>query len=73
MSAGEFEPLKEKLLKAFKRHVEKQSGLIAGPDRLLEDCLAAVDEWLLHDQEQWDDQEACVSEALRDLRVNQMR
>ncbi|HTG95760.1 MAG TPA: hypothetical protein VL866_24380 [Pyrinomonadaceae bacterium] len=66
--------LKERLQEAFKDHVEKDHGLIAGPDRLLERVLKSVGEWLETDEEQWRDTESeYVAEALRDLRVNQLR
>ena len=67
--------LKERLRIAFKTHVEKDGGLIAGPDRLLERTLDTVSQWLEADENEWRDSEADegIAEALRDLRVNQLR
>lgn len=74
MAATEdYAPLKDRLERVFRAHVEKDNGLIAGPDRLIENCLNAVSSWLAHDEENWGDTEAVVSEALRDLRTNQLR
>lgn len=68
------EALKDRLHREFKAHVEKDNGLIAGPDRLLERVLTTVAAWLEADEEQWRDTESgYVAEALRDLRVNQLR
>jgi hypothetical protein len=69
---SEYRPLKERIESAFKRHVETDNGMIVGPDRLLGSVVSAVCDWLRHDEEQWGDTEGCVSEALRDLRTNQI-
>lgn len=71
---SEFQPLEARIEAAFKYHVEQDNGMIVGPDRLLERVVSAVCDWLRHDEEQWGDTaEGCVSEALRDLRTNQIR
>lgn len=66
--------LKERLKAVFKQHVEKDYGLIAGPDRLLNNVIAAVEKWLKEEESDWRETECeDVVEALRDLRVNQLR
>lgn len=65
--------LKERIEVAFKNHCEKDNGMIVGPGRLLDATLNAVADWLRHDEQQWGGVESNVSEALRDLRVNQLR
>jgi hypothetical protein len=71
---AEYEPLKEKIERAFKHHVETDNGMIVGPDRLLERVLKAVSEWLQYDESQWrGGTDSDVAEALRDLRMNQLR
>lgn len=70
----EFEPLSDKIEREFKRHVEKDNGMIVGPDRLLSAVLGAVKEWLQYDETQWRGTESSdVAEALRDLRTNQIQ
>lgn len=71
--ANDYLTLRERLQKVMQRHIEKQHGIISAPDRLLDNLLTAVSEWLQHDESNWGDCEGVVSEALRDLRTNQMR
>ena len=71
MSDGD--TLKERIEIVFKQHCEKDNGMVVGPARLLDAVLNSVADWLRHDEEQWDGIESDVSEALRDLRTNQIR
>lgn len=71
--SADHDTLKERVETAFKHHCEKDNGMIVGPDRLLDAVLNAVADWLRHDEEQWGGIESNVSEALRDLRTNQLR
>jgi hypothetical protein len=70
---NEYEPLADRIRAVFRRHIKQDNGIISAPEKLIDNTLVAVGEWLQHDEENWGDTEGGVAEALRDLRTNQLR
>lgn len=69
----DYESLQERFRAVFKQHVERENGIVSAPERLIDNLLEATSKWLRHDEQNWGDCEGIVSEALRDLRMNQLR
>ena len=72
-SARDIAFLADNIDKALEEHVEKDHGLICGPDRLRERLIAAVANWLGHHERQYAAHDLPdEADILHDLSINQI-